>query len=110
MPFRLFAYLLEGKDIQSTLKQSLDYPKTKPHALLLTSGSLEHGQIFVIIKLLVGPGMVRGKNLRTWMKGKSVQERELDSSLIIIHPDVCYSLPSDVPFLQLYCNPKVGGQ
>jgi hypothetical protein len=107
---RLFAYLFEGKDIQSEVKQKLAYPLTIPNALLLTSGSLDHGNIYMIIKLLVGLDKLKGKSLRTWRKGESVQENELTSSLIIIHPNVCYSLPSDVAFLQQYCSPKFGCQ
>jgi hypothetical protein len=89
----------------------LETPKTKPNALLLTSGSLDTGINFVIIKLLVGYDKMEGKMLETWKTGANDRNQtNLDTGLMIIHPGVYYVLPEDIPFLPLFSKPKSGSQ
>lgn len=91
--------------IKSTVRREVDSPRTKPTALLRLSGNFTTGPAeFAIITPLVGSANMKDKSMFFWRHGDETrQEARMEAGLIIIHPDVCYIIPENIPFVPMFC-------
>ena len=90
----------------------VEFPVTKPMALLHISGRLTTGESEIaIIKILMSSEKISGKTLKTWHVEDSIpQVTNLNSDLIIVYPNVRYEMPEDVPFCPLFSQVSPGAQ
>lgn len=107
------ADMSEGPKIKAKVQGlEVQFPVTKPMALLHISGCLTTGESEIaIIKILLSSEKIGGKTLKTWhVEDSNPKVTELGSDLIILYPNVRYEMPEDVPFCPLFSQVSSGAQ
>ncbi|KAH8726664.1 hypothetical protein GQ44DRAFT_825651 [Phaeosphaeriaceae sp. PMI808] len=93
-------------DIKAAVKwATVKRPRTKPSPFLLTSGYLVTGPDEIAILLPIkAPEALKKTELQIWREeGKDRLRTKLSPGLTLVHPNVCYITPDDVPFYPLFC-------